>query len=84
MCRGRLMLCQTQSCFEYSLSKDWDLFLSTKNTILKKYDGMFMVRPARQLAALSVCALPVDPDPSCQADKSAVATVSETKEPKRH
>jgi len=31
-----------KSCFEYSLSKDWDLFLSTKNTILKKYDGMFM------------------------------------------
>ena len=22
-----------QSCFEYSLSKEWDLFLSTKNTI---------------------------------------------------
>mmetsp|Transcript_36753 Transcript_36753/g.69179 ORF Transcript_36753/g.69179 Transcript_36753/m.69179 type:complete len:454 (-) Transcript_36753:2653-4014(-) len=30
-----------KSCFEYSLQKEWDLFLSTKNTILKKYDGMF-------------------------------------------
>lgn len=30
-----------RSCFSFSLSKQWDLFLSTKNTILKKYDGRF-------------------------------------------
>ena len=35
---------ERQSCFEYALSKEWDLFVSTKNTILKKYDGMFKVR----------------------------------------
>ena len=29
-----------QSCFEYALDKRWPLFLSTKNTILKAYDGM--------------------------------------------
>jgi len=29
------------SCFEYSLQKNWPLYLSTKNTILKKYDGRF-------------------------------------------
>lgn len=28
-------------CFEYALQKQWPLFLSTKNTILKKYDGLF-------------------------------------------
>lgn len=28
-----------QSCFEYALSKRWPLYLSTKNTILKFYDG---------------------------------------------
>lgn len=31
-----------QSCFEYALQKKWPLYLSTKNTILKVYDGMFM------------------------------------------
>eukprot|EP00195_Chlamydomonas_chlamydogama_P006415 CAMPEP_0202898750 /NCGR_PEP_ID=MMETSP1392-20130828/7185_1 /ASSEMBLY_ACC=CAM_ASM_000868 /TAXON_ID=225041 /ORGANISM="Chlamydomonas chlamydogama, Strain SAG 11-48b" /LENGTH=419 /DNA_ID=CAMNT_0049584765 /DNA_START=346 /DNA_END=1605 /DNA_ORIENTATION=+ len=31
-----------QSCFEYALQKRWPLYLSTKNTILKAYDGMFM------------------------------------------
>lgn len=29
------------SCFQFALSKKWPLYLSTKNTILKKYDGMF-------------------------------------------
>lgn len=29
------------SCFEYSLAKKWPLYLSTKNTILKAYDGRF-------------------------------------------
>jgi len=29
------------SCFQYALSKGWPLYLSTKNTILKKYDGRF-------------------------------------------
>jgi len=29
------------SCFQYALAKGWPLFLSTKNTILKKYDGRF-------------------------------------------
>ena len=28
-----------KSCFEYALQKEWPLYLSTKNTILKKYDG---------------------------------------------
>jgi isocitrate dehydrogenase len=27
------------SCFEYALEKKWPLYLSTKNTILKAYDG---------------------------------------------
>lgn len=30
------------SCFEYALLKRFPLILSTKNTILKKYDGMFL------------------------------------------
>eukprot|EP00758_Cryptobia_borreli_P011434 Tbor_TRINITY_DN5654_c2_g6::TRINITY_DN5654_c2_g6_i1::g.9355::m.9355/K00031/IDH1, IDH2, icd; isocitrate dehydrogenase len=30
------------SCFEYALTKSFPLILSTKNTILKKYDGMFL------------------------------------------
>ncbi len=30
-----------QSCFNLALSKKWPLYLSTKNTILKKYDGRF-------------------------------------------
>jgi isocitrate dehydrogenase len=29
------------SCFQYALLKKWPLYLSTKNTILKKYDGRF-------------------------------------------
>jgi len=29
------------SCFNLALSKKWPLYLSTKNTILKKYDGRF-------------------------------------------
>jgi len=29
------------SCFQYAIMKKWPLYLSTKNTILKKYDGLF-------------------------------------------
>jgi isocitrate dehydrogenase len=29
------------SCFQYALMKEYPLYLSTKNTILKKYDGRF-------------------------------------------
>lgn len=29
------------SCFQYALKKNWPLYLSTKNTILKRYDGRF-------------------------------------------
>lgn len=29
------------SCFQYAIGKKWPLYLSTKNTILKKYDGRF-------------------------------------------
>ncbi len=29
------------SCFKYALQKEFPLYLSTKNTILKKYDGLF-------------------------------------------
>jgi len=29
------------SCFQYALNKKWPLYLSTKNTILKRYDGRF-------------------------------------------
>jgi isocitrate dehydrogenase len=29
------------SCFNYALQKKWPLYLSTKNTILKAYDGRF-------------------------------------------
>lgn len=29
------------SCFQYALAKKWPLYLSTKNTILKRYDGRF-------------------------------------------
>jgi isocitrate dehydrogenase len=30
-----------KTCFEYSLARGYPLKLSTKNTILKKYDGLF-------------------------------------------
>lgn len=29
------------SCFNQAINKEWPLYLSTKNTILKKYDGRF-------------------------------------------
>ena len=29
------------SCFVYSIAKGWPLYMSTKNTILKQYDGRF-------------------------------------------
>jgi len=30
-----------RSCMNYALNRNWPLYLSTKNTILKKYDGRF-------------------------------------------
>jgi len=30
-----------RSCFEYALDLNYPLYLSTKNTILKAYDGRF-------------------------------------------
>jgi len=30
-----------KSCFEYALQRNYPLYLSTKNTIMKKYDGRF-------------------------------------------
>jgi isocitrate dehydrogenase len=30
-----------RSCFTYALNRGWPLYLSTKNTILKRYDGRF-------------------------------------------
>nr|CCD14446.1 unnamed protein product [Trypanosoma congolense IL3000] len=30
-----------KSCFEFALARGWPLYLSTKNTILKHYDGRF-------------------------------------------
>ena len=30
-----------KSCFNYGLNRGWPVYLSTKNTILKKYDGRF-------------------------------------------
>eukprot|EP01060_Flectonema_neradi_P021539 TRINITY_DN2925_c0_g2_i1.p1 TRINITY_DN2925_c0_g2~~TRINITY_DN2925_c0_g2_i1.p1 ORF type:complete len:441 (+),score=114.02 TRINITY_DN2925_c0_g2_i1:72-1325(+) len=30
-----------KACFEYALQKKWPLYMSTKNTILKAYDGRF-------------------------------------------
>lgn len=29
------------ACFEYALQKKWPLYMSTKNTIMKRYDGRF-------------------------------------------
>ena len=29
-----------RACFEYALARNMPMYLSTKNTILKKYDGM--------------------------------------------
>lgn len=29
------------SCFQYALNREYPLYLTTKNTILKKYDGKF-------------------------------------------
>ena len=31
-----------KACFSYALDRHMPLMLSTKNTILKKYDGLFM------------------------------------------
>jgi hypothetical protein len=39
------LLCM-QSCFEYALQKKWPLYLSTKNTILKAYDGKYVLHLA--------------------------------------
>jgi len=30
-----------ESCMQYALNKGWPLYLSTKNTIMKRYDGRF-------------------------------------------
>ena len=30
-----------RACFNYGLNRNWPVFLSTKNTILKVYDGRF-------------------------------------------
>ena len=30
-----------QSCFNFALQRGWPLYLSTKDTILKAYDGRF-------------------------------------------
>lgn len=30
-----------ESCFQYALKRNYPLYMSTKNTILKKYDGRF-------------------------------------------
>jgi len=30
-----------RSCFNYGINRGWNVYLSTKNTILKKYDGRF-------------------------------------------
>jgi len=29
------------ACFQYAILKEWPLYMSTKNTILKRYDGKF-------------------------------------------
>lgn len=29
------------SCFKYALNRNYPLYFTTKNTILKKYDGRF-------------------------------------------
>lgn len=29
------------SCFKYALDRNYPLYMSTKNTIMKKYDGRF-------------------------------------------
>jgi len=39
------------SCFEFALAKRFPLILSTKNTILKKYDGMFLEVFAKMYAS---------------------------------
>ncbi|MEQ9642196.1 MAG: NADP-dependent isocitrate dehydrogenase [Alphaproteobacteria bacterium] len=31
-----------QACFNYGLQRGWPVYMSTKNTILKQYDGRFM------------------------------------------
>ena len=31
-----------QACFNYGLQRKWPVYMSTKNTILKQYDGRFM------------------------------------------
>ena len=30
-----------RACFNYGLDREWPVYLSTKNTILKAYDGRF-------------------------------------------
>ena len=33
--------CFAHSCFKYALARNYPLYFTTKNTILKKYDGRF-------------------------------------------
>jgi isocitrate dehydrogenase len=33
--------CFAHSCFAFALQREYPLYLTTKNTILKKYDGRF-------------------------------------------
>lgn len=37
-----------KSCFAFALQKNWPLYLSTKNTILKKYDGRYVFTMIRE------------------------------------
>jgi len=39
--RDESILGFARSCMNYGLSRGWPVYLSTKNTILKKYDGRF-------------------------------------------
>lgn len=45
-----------KSCFEYALQKRWPLYLSTKNTILKAYDGRWVAEGGRRLWAVVIWA----------------------------
>lgn len=33
-----------KACFAFALQKKWPLYMSTKNTILKKYDGRYELK----------------------------------------
>lgn len=44
-----------KSCFEYAIQKKWPLYMSTKNTILKVYDGRWVGEWCRQQQATYTC-----------------------------